>query len=170
VTAAPVGSSRSTVARPSVSGGPVRCGAEHRGDGVESGTPHGVQLIVDDDQRGWGSVPFRPEVVAARGLTPTRGIVCPRQSPLKRCRDRCRVTGETIYQASYLQARGELATQLRLALRTGRAERVPRGSTRPKQARIARMVNISERPPEVADRAVPGTGRVINGPTLWARS
>jgi transposase, IS30 family len=67
-----------------------------------------------------------------------------------------RVSHETIYQALYLQARGELATELTLALRTGRVERVPRGGTRPKQARIAGMVTISERPPEVADRAVPG--------------
>lgn len=63
---------------------------------------------------------------------------------------------ETIYQALFLQARGELRTQLKPALRTGRAQRVPRGSTRPKQAGIAGMVNISERPAEAADRAVPG--------------
>jgi len=67
-----------------------------------------------------------------------------------------RVSHETIYQALYLQARGELNTQLRLALRTGRTRRVARGSTRPKQARIAGMVSISDRPAEAEDRAVPG--------------
>lgn len=67
-----------------------------------------------------------------------------------------RVSHETIYQTLFLQARGELRTELKLALRTGRAQRVPRGSTRPKQARIAGMVNISERPAEAADRSVPG--------------
>src|SRR5215211_2139126 len=66
------------------------------------------------------------------------------------------VSHETIYQTLYVQARGELTTELRLALRTGRVHRVPRGSSRPKQARIKDMVNISERAAEAADRAVPG--------------
>jgi transposase, IS30 family len=67
-----------------------------------------------------------------------------------------RVSHETIYQTLFVQARGELRTQLKLALRTGRVQRVPRGATRPKQARITGMVNISERPGEVEDRAVLG--------------
>jgi transposase, IS30 family len=67
-----------------------------------------------------------------------------------------RVSHETIYESLCLQARGELATELKLALRTGRAERAPRANTRPKKARIAGMVNISERPPEAEDRAIPG--------------
>ncbi|MGH3851005.1 MAG: IS30 family transposase [Pseudonocardiaceae bacterium] len=67
-----------------------------------------------------------------------------------------RVSHETIYQTLFLQARGELRTQLKLALRTGRARRMPHGSTRVKRARIAGMVNISARPPEAEDRAVPG--------------
>ncbi|WP_211239352.1 helix-turn-helix domain-containing protein [Actinokineospora inagensis] len=67
-----------------------------------------------------------------------------------------RVSHETVYQALFLQARGELRTELTLALRTGRVQRVPRGSTRPKQAGIAGVVNISERPHEADDRAVPG--------------
>ncbi|WP_301321413.1 IS30 family transposase [Actinokineospora globicatena] len=70
--------------------------------------------------------------------------------------DTMRVSDETIYQSLYLQARGELRTRLRIALRQGRARRVPR--TRPVVARgtIKDMVNISDRPAEVEDRAIPG--------------
>jgi IS30 family transposase len=67
-----------------------------------------------------------------------------------------RVSHETIYETLYVQARGELRTELRVALRKGRAQRVAQGSTRVKAARIAGMVNISARPAEAADRAVPG--------------
>lgn len=67
-----------------------------------------------------------------------------------------RVSHETIYETLFCQARGELPTQLRLALRTGRTQRVQRGSTRPQQARVAGMVMLAERPAEAADRAVPG--------------
>ncbi|MEJ2879711.1 MULTISPECIES: IS30 family transposase, partial [unclassified Saccharothrix] len=67
-----------------------------------------------------------------------------------------RVSHDTIYETLYLQARGELRTELTVALRTGRTQRVSRGSARPKRARIVGMVNISERPAEAEDRAVPG--------------
>jgi IS30 family transposase len=67
-----------------------------------------------------------------------------------------RVSHETIYQTLYLQARGELRTQLKLALRAGRARRVPRSRTTVASGKIRNMINISERPAEAADRAVPG--------------
>lgn len=69
-----------------------------------------------------------------------------------------RVSQETVYETLFLQARGECPTQLKLALRSGRVQRRPRGVSRPKAARIAEMVNISERDAEAADRAVPGHG------------
>jgi IS30 family transposase len=73
-----------------------------------------------------------------------------------RLKGRHRASVRPHYQALYLQARGELRTQLKVALRQGRAARRPRASTRIKAARIAQMVNISARPAEAADRAVPG--------------
>jgi IS30 family transposase len=67
------------------------------------------------------------------------------------------VSHETIYQSLYVQGRGELRRELHRALRTGRATRKPRARTQNRRrSRIPDMVNISERPPEVADRAVPG--------------
>lgn len=67
-----------------------------------------------------------------------------------------RVSHETIYQALFLQARGELRTQLKLALRTGRTKRVSPSHIAQTRGRIVDMVNISERPQEADDRAVPG--------------
>lgn len=68
-----------------------------------------------------------------------------------------RVTHETIYQALYVQGRGELRRELTRALRTGRARRKPRRQSNKRQPRfIAPMLLISERPTEAADRAVPG--------------
>ncbi|OEU86290.1 IS30 family transposase, partial [Streptomyces abyssalis] len=67
------------------------------------------------------------------------------------------VTHETIYQALYVQGRGELRRELTRALRTGRARRRPHRQSYKRQPRsIPNMVMISDRPAEAADRAVPG--------------
>ena len=64
---------------------------------------------------------------------------------------------EAIYQALFVQAKGELRKELAACLRTGRVRRRPRGrSLGDGRAQIQGMINISERPAEVADRAVPG--------------
>jgi IS30 family transposase len=67
------------------------------------------------------------------------------------------VVHETVYQALYMQGRGELRRELHKALRTGRARRVPQRQAGQRRPRFAHpMVMISERPAEVEDRAVPG--------------
>ena len=67
-----------------------------------------------------------------------------------------RVSHETIYQALFVQGRGQLRTELHRHLRTGRAWRRPRGLSGANKSKIPGMVSISERPAEAADRAVPG--------------
>ncbi|MFE7114194.1 IS30 family transposase [Streptomyces sp. NPDC057654] len=67
------------------------------------------------------------------------------------------VVHETVYQALYVQGRGELRRELSRALRTGRARRKPRRQAQQRQPRFSTpMVMISERPAEAEDRAVPG--------------
>jgi transposase, IS30 family len=68
-----------------------------------------------------------------------------------------RVSPETIYKTLFVQARGALRKELTTCLRTGRAQRRPHMRTEQTGAgRLRNMVLISARPPEVADRAVPG--------------
>jgi IS30 family transposase len=67
------------------------------------------------------------------------------------------VSHETIYTSLYVQGRGALRKNLTVCLRTGRALRKPRNRVRGEtRGQIPNMINISERPPEVEDRAVPG--------------
>jgi len=66
------------------------------------------------------------------------------------------VSHEAIYQAIYVQGRGALRRELAVCLRTGRALRKPRRKVAERRGRIPNMVMISERPPEVEDRAIPG--------------
>ena len=69
-----------------------------------------------------------------------------------------RVSHETIYQSLFVQSRGALRKELHACLRTGRAMRRAKAYTKRNvgQGQIRDMVMISERPAEVADRAVPG--------------
>jgi IS30 family transposase len=69
-----------------------------------------------------------------------------------------RVSHETIYRTLFVQARGALRKELTSCLRTGRAQRRPqmRATEHSGAGRLQNMILISERPPEVEDRAIPG--------------
>ncbi len=66
------------------------------------------------------------------------------------------VSTETIYQSLYVQSRGALRRELTACLHTGRALRRPSRKGGQRKNRIPNMVNVSERPAEADDRAVPG--------------
>jgi len=71
-------------------------------------------------------------------------------------RPEMRVSTETIYQSLYVQSRGALRRDLTRCLRTGRAMRRPCRQAGQRKNRIPDMINITERPAEADDRAVPG--------------
>ena|SRR5215203_18069 len=66
------------------------------------------------------------------------------------------VSHETIYRALYVQGRGGLAREVRATLRTGRALRKTQGPPGRRPGPVKDMINISQRPAEAEDRAVPG--------------
>ena len=67
------------------------------------------------------------------------------------------VSHETIYRSLFVQARGDLRHELTRHLRTRRAMRRPAGARLPDGRGVRpNILNISQRPAEAADRAVPG--------------
>jgi IS30 family transposase len=62
----------------------------------------------------------------------------------------------SLYQSLYVQSRGALRRDLTRCLRTGRALRRPCRQRGQRKNRIPDMINITERPAEAQDRAVPG--------------
>lgn len=79
------------------------------------------------------------------------------------------VSSETIYQALYVQGRGALRHELTVAkaLRSGRSERIPQSRLPRRNSRPwLEGARLDARPPEAADRAVPGhwEGDLVVGP------
>jgi IS30 family transposase len=110
--------------------------------------PKTAKLAGSDELRGWVQgklgMKWSPEEISARLELEFPG------------RAEMRVSHETICQSIYVQGRGALRRELAESLRTGRALRKPRRQEGERRGRISGMVNISERPAEAADRAVPG--------------
>jgi len=119
--------------------------------------PKPAKLAVNSGLREWvqGKLELKwsPEEVSAR-----LKLEFPERAEM-------RVSPETIYQSLYVQGRGALRRELAACLRSGRAVRRPRRAGEERRGRIPGMVNISERPAEAADRAVPGhwEGDLITG-------
>ena len=75
------------------------------------------------------------------------------------------VSHETIYTAIYAMPRGALRTEDIGWLRLGHAKRRPRARGADRRGKNRDMVHIHDRPPEVAERVVPGhwEGHLIKG-------
>ena len=158
-----LGRAASTVSREVRRNGPSRSGRPYRAVAAQSQAdararrPKPAKLAADGALREWVQgklkVSWSPEEISAR-------------LKLEFPDDReMRVSPETIYQSIYVQGRGALSRELARHLRTGRAVRRPRRQEGERRGRIPGMVNISQRPAEAADRAVPGhwEGDLIEG-------
>ncbi len=77
-----------------------------------------------------------------------------------------------VSRSLYVQSRGALKRDLTVCLRTGRAMRQPCRKAGQRKNRIPGMINISERLPEVQDRAVPGhwEGDLVRHKALFYRA
>ena len=75
------------------------------------------------------------------------------------------VSHESIYTAIYAMPRGALRTEVIGWLRLGHAKRRPRVRGADRRGKIPDIVRIQDRPPEVAERVVPGhwEGDLIKG-------
>ncbi len=89
---------------------------------------------------------------------------------LKRCypnNQEMHVSHKTIYKTLFMQTRGALKKELQQCLRSGRVVRRSRKSSLKGKGlgSIPDTISISERPPEAADRAIPGhwEGDLIQG-------
>jgi transposase, IS30 family len=159
-----------------------RAGASLRAIGRALGRPASTikreidARSVDDSyqphraQRAWAKSRSRPKGSKLAADGPLRDYVAQklqeRWSPEQICHalviefpddESMRVSTETIYQAIYVQARGGLRREVADALRTGRTRRKPHSKPDQRTPRfVDAMVMISERPPQVEDRAVPG--------------
>ena len=151
--AAALGRSPSTisreVARNAQPGGRYRPHAAHARAAARRPRPRTRRLALNAELRGvvarWLGMKWSPQQIAA---------MLRRRFP---GRPEMHVCHETIYQALYVQGRGELRREIAAALRSGRAYRRPRRQPGQRRPRFAEpMAMISDRPAEAADRAVPG--------------
>lgn len=136
--------------------GVYRAAVAHRAAGVRRARPKPFKLGVNPALcrriEEWMDQGWSPRLISQM-LAQESG----RESGQESGRDTDRVSHETIYRALYVQTRGGLRADLHRKLSLRRGARKPRGSTDPRGNSIYREAfTISQRPPEVADRAIPG--------------
>ncbi|MHB1765957.1 MAG: IS30 family transposase, partial [Gammaproteobacteria bacterium] len=134
--------------RPPVAGG-YRAEAAHQRARAGTVTPHVARRLrpgtaLWDPVLHYLQAGYSPEQIAG-----TLAVVYPDTPEL-------RVSHETIYTAIYAMPRGELRTEVIGWLCFGHAKRRPRARGQDRRGRIPDMVSIHDRPPEVAERLVPG--------------